>query len=522
MFSQDLVKGLFATRACRRIGPSGGHASGSAPGTGWSSDASGCWTMSGPLVFLNSYMNSSAASHRTLALLALVVSASRGLSFSRGKLNETGVICFAVVLGGLAVLLLFRAHWQGSSDSKGGFPTWQVVLPCAYVYIFCMNAGRELLVSSLEDWRPTLRLITWTALVCSLPVLLTVSRRLRDLLQTRGQVALLLLPLLPVAVPFLLVPSVSPAPVIDVFLFETQAARSLLFGLNPYTIDFVNVYSTADLYPTGSPDSYPYPPLSLLFALGGFLLGDVRWSLIACHVAAAVLLAATARKRGLPITEVLTFGTMFLYMPHAPFVSEQAWTDPSVAFGLALFSLLLARRQPQAALWAAGFAIALKQTMVVLPPLLWGLWRRLNRTQLTAIFAISAVTYGLFILWDAEALWNDVVIFHMLTPFRDRAMTLSAYLLYFFEVGPLPSWLSLVGLVVGAATAVRALRADTQQDSPYTSDRVCRFFTGLAFALLLTLVLSKHAFMNYYYLVHFALIAALIWSRITDLEAKPA
>jgi hypothetical protein len=444
--------------------------------------------------------------------------ASRGLSWSRGNLSDIGVLCFALVLAGLPVVLLLGKDWHGTSDTGGGFPTWQVMLPCALIYVFAINAGRHLLVFSPEDWRPTLRLISGSALVLALPVLLFVSRRLRDRLSARWQIGVLILPLLPALLLFLLVPIASPKPIIDVFLFEMQAARNLLFGLNPYDITFTNVYDGPELYPSGAPDSYPYPPLSLLFALLGYLLGDVRWTLIACHVAAAAMLLLTGRQRGLPTTESIALSSLFFWMPHAPFVGEQAWTDPSVALGLGLISYLLARRQPMAALWAVGFTLALKQTMILLLPMTWGLWQRLGRVRLIAVFAISVVTYGAFLLWDAEALWQDVVLFHMLTPFRPGALTLSAYLVYFFDFSPLPTWLSLVGLVVGAATGLISLRTTSKEASPCDSHRVWRFFAGLGFAMLLTLVLSKHAFMNYYYLVHYAMVAALIWSRVTDHE----
>jgi hypothetical protein len=460
------------------------------------------------------------ASHRSIALLTLVVLASRGLSFSRGNLNDIGVICFAFVLAGLVPVLLLGWRWQQSSDSQGGFPTWQVALPCALVYVFATNGGRHLLVLSSEEWRPTLRWISGSALVLALPALLFISQRMQQRLSSRRQIILLILPLLPALLLFLLVPIASPNPIIDVFLFETQAARSLLFGINPYDITFQNIYGGVDLYPSGAPDSYPYPPLSLLFALGGYLLGDVRWTLIACHAAAAALLVATAQQRKLPTTEAIVLGAMFFWLPHAPFVSEQAWTDPSVALGLGLVSFFLARRQPIAALWAAGFALALKQTMIVLLPLLWGLWRRVGRTQLVALFAISAATYGAFLLWNPSALWNDVVVFHAFTPFRPGALTLSSYLVHFFDLPPLPSWMSLVGLVIGASVAVFALRIHHEdEESPCDSRRVWRLFAGLAFAMLLTLILSKHAFMNYYYLVHYGLLASLVWSRIADHEA---
>ena len=466
-------------------------------------------------------MNQTSASHRTLVLLALVVTASRGLSFSRGKLSEIGVLSYAIVLVGLAVVLFLGGRWRGSGDTKGGFSTWQVFLPCAFVYVFSTNAGRHLLISSPEIWHQLLSLHSEVALFLALPVLLLASQRFRDRLTHRWQIALLLLPLMLVLAFFLLVPFASPTPSIDVFLFQMEAARNLVSGQNPYETVY-EIYTGLNLYPGGIPDSYPYPPLSFPIGLAGYVLGDVRWALIACHIGAALTLYATARQRRLPATEAISLAGLFFYLPHAPLVSEQAWMDPSVALSLGMMSLLLARRRPQAALWAAGVALALKQTMVILLPVLWGLWRRLDRALLTAVFAISALSYGVFLLWDAGALWKDVVLFHMETPFRKDALTLSAFLVHFLGVSPLPSWLSLVGLVGGSIAALFALRPAEGGVSPCDSDRLWRFFVGLAFALLLTLVLSKHAFMNYYYMVHFVMIQALVWSRVTDREATTA
>lgn len=456
------------------------------------------------------------ASHRTALLLLLVASSSRGLSFSRGNLNDVGAVCFALVLLGLAALVWRGDRWTGSSDTKGGFPSWVVALPLLYAYLFSTHADRHLLVFSPEDWRPTLVMITNASLLLALPALSLAWPPMRQRLSSAGQCALLLLPMAPILVLFALVTSASPNPIIDVFIFQTQGVAALGQGINPYNIIFNNAYGGGELYPGGVARYYPYPPLSLLFAAIGSWLGDVRWSLILCHIATAALLGATGRERGLPSVEAIAFGGLFLCMPQGPFLSEQAWTDPSVTLALAAMSWLLARRQPERALWAAGVALALKQTMVVLLPLLWGLWRRVTPRRLIAVGSIGAVSYGVFLAWNAGALIQDVVTFHLETPFRPLGLTLSAYLVHFHDVGPLPGWSSIVGIVGGSWAGVSALRRT--EGEPDDSLRVTQLFVGLAFTFLLTLALSKHAFMNYFYQVHFALMAALIWSRINDHE----
>ncbi|MDA0338175.1 MAG: hypothetical protein O2782_23645 [bacterium] len=461
---------------------------------------------------------SRAVSHRSILLLLLVATATRGLSYSRANVNEVGLACFSLILVGLLVALFVRGPWQGSSDTVGGISPWKVALPCAYFYVFAANAGRYLFADLEADWQVPLQWLSAAAAVLALPVLLLTMQRFRDLLGRRGQIIILVMPLLPVLTFYLLTPIASPTPGIDVYYFQLQAAQALLTGWNPYEFTFVNIYgSGTELYPTGEAVSYPYPPMSFAFALVGHLLGDVRWSLIACHLAAAGLLFATARQRALPITDAIVFGGLFLYLPYGPFVSEQAWTDPTVTFSLGLMSLFLARRQPTAALWAAGLAIACKQTMILLVPLLWALWRRIRGAHLLPLFAIAAVTYGAFLLWNAGALWDDVVTFHLLTPFRARALTYSAYVNYLTDSPP-PAWLGLVALVTGVTTAVVGLRSGGAAATPCDGARVWRFYAGLCFAYLVTALCSKHAFMNYYYVVYFTLVAALVWSRITDGE----
>lgn len=463
-------------------------------------------------------MISSTASHRSVVLLLLVATATGGLSYSRGNVNEVGLTCFSLILAGLLFVLFVRGPWQQYSDTRGGVSLWQIALPCAWFYVFAVNAGRYLLSDLTEDWQQPLQTLSVVAAVLAAPSLLLAVGRIRQQLSQRGQELLLMLPLIPVVLFYLLVPLASPLPAIDVFVFLMQSARGLLAGVNPYEITFTNIYESGALYPSGLPDSFPYPPMSLAFALAGELVGDVRWSLIACHVAAAGMILWTARCRDLVMTEAIMLGGMFLFLPYGPFVTEQAWTDPTVAMALALLSLMLARRRPTAALWAAGLAVASKQTMAILLPLLWALWRRVHRGMVLPVLGVSAVTYGIFALWNLDELFKDVVWFHLHTPFRARALTWSAYANYLTDT-PLPAWLGLIALVTGVIVGVFGLRRASKDADPCNSGRVWRLYAGIAFAYLLTAMFSKHAFMNYYYLVYFALVVALVWSRIADRES---
>ena len=97
----------------------------------------------------------------------------------------------------------------------------------------------------------------------------------------------------------------APMPRVDVQVFQRDAAAALLDGRNPYAMTFPDVYHgrLPALYGPGlAADGrlnfgYPYPPLSLLLALPGHLLGDFRYAHLLALTAAGGLIAY-ARQAG--------------------------------------------------------------------------------------------------------------------------------------------------------------------------------------------------------------------------------
>src|SRR5438067_13369117 len=85
----------------------------------------------------------------------------------------------------------------------------------------------------------------------------------------------------------------------------------------------------------GRVQSFPYPPLSLLLAVPGYLVGDVRWSLLAALLGTAALVVATGRRLGLPAGHPAELAaTALLCHPRGLLVLETSWTEPFVALGL--------------------------------------------------------------------------------------------------------------------------------------------------------------------------------------------
>ena len=352
--------------------------------------------------------------------------------------------------------------------------------------------------------------------LCSLTLVPPVARRMSE--RFRGTLAAVAI--LFVVVSLVMVPIASPTPRIDVFVFQQEGAAAILHGRNPYAVEYTNVYGRPmPWYPGGQPTAQPYPPLSLLLALVAAPLGDVRWILAACHALAAFFLFKTARRKGLPQCEALVLSGLFAWLPLVLFQVEQAWTDTTTACALALFSYSLAVERRAFSMLAAGAAIALKQTVGVLAPLLAALWPRLSVRQLSLAALPAILSYAIFLIWDRAALWTGVVGLHAATPFREDANTLST-VAYRLTGAPLPMWATLVALAVLLGLWLPRIHVRARATSVLTPALVSLVFVAFASTFLGAVLVSKHAFFNYFYFVHFLLVAALIWSRAADLDGR--
>ncbi len=204
--------------------------------------------------------------------------------------------------------------------------------------------------------------------------------------------------------------------------------------------------------------------------------------------------------------------------------SSKGGRYPNLVLGLSLVALAYGSGLLVPSLLAFGLMFAFKQSMVILVPLIWMLWPTLKlRTYLWAA-VVPVVTSLPFVLWawpeGVKAMYADLVTFHARTPFRPEALTLSA--LCFRVTGQaFPSVLSAVGLAgfgVGFLVLVRRIPATPL----FRQDRFLAFLLTFGFVFLTTLLFSKHAFTNYFYLFHFVLVLALAWSRIEDVRAATA
>ena len=297
----------------------------------------------------------------------------------------------------------------------------------------------------------------------------------------------------------------APTPHIDVLVFQQMGAAGLLHGQNPYTPMYPNMYEAdTPFYGPGVVDAsnhltigLPYPPLSLLLVLPGYLLGgDCRFADVAAIAASAglIFLARPSRWTGL-------MAALFLLTPRVLFVIEYAWTETLFAFS---FSLLMfcALRWRRGLPYALGAFLATKQySVVALPfvPLLLGAnTTRRNALRLIgpAVVVAGAITLP-FVLWDPHAFWRSVVEFQFVQPLRTESLS---HLVWIHKYFPQLPWQQAIPFLALAVTM--GIARWRSRPTP-----AC-FAGSFAIVQLVFFACSKQAFANYYFFV----IATLCWA----------
>jgi uncharacterized membrane protein len=306
-----------------------------------------------------------------------------------------------------------------------------------------------------------------------------------------------------------------PAPVIDVLVFQERASDLLLHGRDPYDAAYPNVYA-------GNPEFYgpgvlrngqvwscPYPPLSLLLALPGHLVGDVRWGLLAAMLVSAILLIAAGRSlAGAAAPQVELAAIAFLCHPRGLVVLHFGWTEPLLMGAVCFFAWAAARRRTALAGVSAGLVIAMKQYAVLLVPPLWAC-RCLGGRQLLVAGATAALITLPFVLWDPLSFWQGVVMFQVEQPFRDDALSVLAAV----KAATGVELSAAIGFVVAAgATGLVVWRAPLGLAAAALGGAAI-FISFFAF--------NKQAFLNYYWFCASLLALALAQSR-TRSPSRPS
>lgn len=284
-------------------------------------------------------------------------------------------------------------------------------------------------------------------------------------------------------------------PPIDVLLLEDESEHTLLHGMDPYgrNVTHEDIYSSyrTDVYGTETTANgrvklgFPYPPLTLLWILPGYLLGDVRYSFLL-----AVVLSALMLFRNQPNLNGFVAAILLLFVPDTIYVLRFGWTEPLMVMTV-VATVLAARR---ASWWlpvALGLFLASKQYSLLAVPLVPLLlsrfsWKAYGFLLAKAALVAAAVNVP-FLLWDPRGFWWSLVGFRLMLPLRLDALSFSA-LLGRHGFPPIPQWFVFVAVVAAVIFCLKW--------APKTSSG---FAVSLALVSLVFFVTNIGAFCNYYF-----------------------
>jgi hypothetical protein len=395
--------------------------------------------------------------------------------------------------------------------------------------ILLLSAGLFLLLIAVIAWlrtgptspdsesRPASITLMWVCLLIELAILLTTEPTAQPirasllpfrvgiciaigmsllLLGSHGAVRLaaVALPAIYLVIGLWVLRSVPPPPV-DVCVFQHDGCAALMHGIDPYSIDFPNLYSDpAKMYGPGLVSAgrvrfgYPYPPLNLFLTLPGYVLGDFRLAnLVAMTVAG--LLIGLAR----PTAFSAAAGALLLFTPRTFFILEAGFTEPIVCLLLA-GTIFAACRKVRVLPILFGLLLVSKQYMVLAAPLGILLFRTEQRRFGKLRDWFIALATGILVTlplaaWQSRAFIKSVVTLQFHQPLRSDSLS------YLPRLMAMVHWRFLLALPFLAAVAILILALR----------RFPRTIAGFSFAAALMFAVffatNKQAFCGYYLLV---------------------
>ena len=297
---------------------------------------------------------------------------------------------------------------------------------------------------------------------------------------------------------------ITPAEQTDVYLWQRDAVAAFLHGNDPYAISHENIFGAKSsyFYPPGIVSNgrvhfgLAYPPLSMLMSVPGYIAGDLRYSDIAALVAAAILLFRLRSTRF-----SLIAAAILLLSPATFYLVSRGFSEPFVVLTLACTVVAAEKRSRWLPLALAAF-ISSKQYAVLALPFAGFLipgctWK--SYVKLVAIAILASLVLCLpFAIWSPHHLWNDLVAYNLILPFRPDSLSFSV-LTARLGWGPIPP--SVLALAVLSTCALCLAKAR----------RTAGIFANcFALVLLVLLSLHKQAFINYYFTVIGALLVAMV------------
>jgi hypothetical protein len=174
-------------------------------------------------------------------------------------------------------------------------------------------------------------------------------------------------------------------------------------------------------------------------------------------------------------------------------VSVNYWVEPVLVLGAALLAWSARRGSRTGGAAALALLLSTKQYAVVWLPLERLVRRTLGLRALLVGVGVAAVLVVGGLLWAPADFWRAVVRAQLVQPYRSDSVSLAVDLV---NAGiPLPSVALSVGSLLAGLAIAGWVRATAPADATW-------LVLGLGLSLLGTVLLSKQAFTNYYFLIH--------------------
>jgi hypothetical protein len=406
-----------------------------------------------------------------------------GLWFRNGTYSPTAL---ALVLASFVCTLVACFRFDGNEPGR-----WPLA---GCLGLFLALNSRAVAAYQLTSLWFTPAYQAFCGILLTVPVLVLLARR-RLPLVVRG----LLVSAAAVGAIFfrIMVPIVSPAPIIDVFAFSQESAQLLLKGKNPYVEKLRDPYQGQASFVVS--EHFAFPPANLYpLTLSYLAFGDVRYLSVAGDLLVALVLYRITRARWTSETAEL-ISLAFLFHPRGLYIINFAWTENILLACFALFLLLSLRGKQAAAAATYGYFLSLKQYLLFFF-LHWFIVERKIWRVLLGI-GVAVATAAPFIIWDFDSFWEGAILFNVTkTGFREDSLSITSAL--YPVMGPINKSLSVI---VGGIVSLCAFGVMRNQGLA----GYCRAATLSTFAMF---VFGSQAFCNYYYLVGGLLLFTLIQS----------
>ncbi len=273
----------------------------------------------------------------------------------------------------------------------------------------------------------------------------------------------------------------SPDPYIDVYDYLKNGAIGFISGQNPYSMMYTKMYKDV------TPDFYSYLPGMIFLTLPSvFFLGDPRYTVIAAELMVAFIIYRLCRKNN----GRYIFPLLVLNNPISLYMVEQSYTEPIILFLLVLFAWGLVKNKRLAPIISFGIALASKQYVIFLLPLIMRL--KMDFKKILFIITGAILTAAVFIipfyLWSPVDFLHDAVFLQLKFPPRYEGLTLFSFL---HQFGIEYNFIAGNILIAAGLVFVYFRKKIT----------ISQFFYFSSFAFLIIFFFNKWAFINYYYLI---------------------